>query len=387
MSDLLSNGALGTVQGVEEGKNGIITAVIVKFDNPEAGRKAREQNPMIAKKYPGGTIIKKTEREYSLARNQGLVSSTAKLIQFPLVLAWAVTVHKFQGQTVRSPQKVVIDLRSIFEAAQAYVMLSRVQELDQLYILEDLPKNKIYANHSALAEIERLMNVSKNNNPTKWLSQKDELTIRVGFLNCRSLKNKFQNILTDKSLVESDVILLTETWLDIDDQVNQYTLPGYDVNLNNRGRGKGTATYYKSKNFKHKENINQDGFSLSKISSDQYDIIGVYRSQNGNIVDLVNMIKIMLNIEKTTIIGGDFNLCLLKQAKNFMTTTLIEMGFQQMVTEATHIEGGAIDHIYLHQSSKNRVECNLELCPKFYSDHDGLYLTVWKSSTDYGNKQ
>ena len=75
-------------------------------------------------------MVKRKEQEYSLARNQGLISSTAKLIQFPIVLAWAVTVHKFQGQTVKSPQKVVIDLRSVFEPAQAYVMASRVQELD-----------------------------------------------------------------------------------------------------------------------------------------------------------------------------------------------------------------------------------------------------------------
>ena len=167
VSDLLSNGAVGSVLGVTEGQNGVITALIIKFDNPEAGKVARSRHPNMAKKYPQGTVVKKIETEYSLARHQGLISTTAKLIQFPIVLAWAVTVHKFQGQTVQAPQKVVLDLRSIFEAAQAYVMASRVQELDQLYILEELPESKIYANQTALAEIDRLLQVSKNNNPTK----------------------------------------------------------------------------------------------------------------------------------------------------------------------------------------------------------------------------
>ena len=122
-----------------------------------------------------------------------MISSTAKLIQYPIVLAWAVTVHKFQGQTVANPQKVVIDLRSVFEAAQAYVMQSRVQELEQLYILEELPEDKIYANHKALTEIERLLQVSINKNRSDWDNDDDESKIRISFLNCRSIKNKFDH--------------------------------------------------------------------------------------------------------------------------------------------------------------------------------------------------
>ena len=109
-----------------------------------------------------------------------------------------------------------------------YVMASRVQELEQLYILEELPKEKIYANQAALSEIERLIKVSKNKNPSKWLSHTQEYAVRVIFLNCRSIKNKFYNILSDGSLLHSDVIILTETWLDENDDDSSYNLPGYE---------------------------------------------------------------------------------------------------------------------------------------------------------------
>ena len=76
----------------------------------------------------------------------------------------------------------MIDLRSVFEAAQAYVMASRVQELSQLYILEELPKEKIYPSQTALHEMNRLLSVSINRNPTSW-EAKDDTRTRISFLN------------------------------------------------------------------------------------------------------------------------------------------------------------------------------------------------------------
>ena len=171
---------------------------------------------------------------------------------------------------------------------------------------------------------------------------------------------------------------MLETWLEKDDDDINYTLPGYDASMNKRGRGKGTAAYYKREKFKHQVTVNHDGFSLVKISSTDLDIIGVYRSQNGNMIDMIRELQILQNDEKTTLIGGDFNLCGLKQPNNYINKSLTEIGFQQIVYEATHIDGGAIDHIYLSQGCKG-FEWSLELCPKYYSDHDGLYLSIWKS--------
>ena len=42
------------------------------------------------------------------------------------------------------PNEIAADLRSVFQAAQSYVMLSRVCSSEQLYLLEELPVKKLY---------------------------------------------------------------------------------------------------------------------------------------------------------------------------------------------------------------------------------------------------
>ena len=57
--------------------------------------------------------------------------------QIPLILAWALSIHKAQGQTL---DRVKVDLGKIFEKGQAYVALSRATCQEGLQILRFDPK-------------------------------------------------------------------------------------------------------------------------------------------------------------------------------------------------------------------------------------------------------
>lgn len=55
----------------------------------------------------------------------------ASITQIPLRLAWAITVHKSQGMTLDAAR---IDLRKAFVEGMGYVALSRVKNIDSLYL-------------------------------------------------------------------------------------------------------------------------------------------------------------------------------------------------------------------------------------------------------------
>ncbi len=65
----------------------------------------------------------------------------AEFTQFPLRLAWAVTIHKSQGKTY---ERAIIDLGSgAFAPGQTYVALSRLTSLDGLYLSRALRPSDI----------------------------------------------------------------------------------------------------------------------------------------------------------------------------------------------------------------------------------------------------
>ena len=81
--------------------------------------------------------------------------------QYPFTLAWACTIHKVQGQSVKT---IVASFSSrSFNCGQVSVALSRTRSLEVLFLLSSFDSKKICADKKAVKEMERFrenMNLS-----------------------------------------------------------------------------------------------------------------------------------------------------------------------------------------------------------------------------------
>ena len=80
--------------------------------------------------------------KYQFTETQGLSKDVdGTMLQFPLKLGWAITIHKSQGQTY---QEVNIDMgRGSFATGQTYVALSRCTSLEGMNLLTELKADDV----------------------------------------------------------------------------------------------------------------------------------------------------------------------------------------------------------------------------------------------------
>ena len=336
--DMLSNGQIGTLLDFIKTKDGKIDILVVKLNEPKAGKEHRKANQKLAAKYPEAVFIKRMKIPYTIGKKSGDIGSTATVIQFPVRLSYAMTAHKIQGQTIPAPTTVAMDIKTVWEPAQAYVMLSRVQSIEQLFIVGEFKPEKIYTKKAAEDELKRLENISINRNPKPWDAEKRK-TLKIATLNCAGFVAHNEDIKLDRKLLKGHIIHLLETSLPSNFNEAGLQIDSMKSEFVSVGKGKGIASFITddlSYKFTFESNPN---LQIVKIRLKELDSISLYRSSSKSLIETSESILKMIDLSKATLITGDFNVCLMKRPSNIITTSLKELGFKQLIEDATHIQG------------------------------------------------
>jgi ATP-dependent DNA helicase PIF1 len=130
------NGSVGIVTKIS-------STVFVEIDGEE-----HEVQPAIWEKF---------KYSYSAATKELKRDIVAEFQQFPLRLAWAVTIHKSQGKTY---DRAIVDLgQRSFAPGQTYVALSRITELDGLYLTRPLRPSDIIVDQDVRRFMEKAQSI------------------------------------------------------------------------------------------------------------------------------------------------------------------------------------------------------------------------------------
>ena len=132
------NGTIGTVSGIDEND----TIYVITEDGREFDVK-KERWANIRYRY--------NEQEKKIEEEE-----LGVFIQYPIRLAWAITIHKSQGLTF---SRVVIDFTGgVFAGGQTYVALSRCTSLDGIQLKKPIARGDIFVRPEIVAFAQRFNN-------------------------------------------------------------------------------------------------------------------------------------------------------------------------------------------------------------------------------------
>lgn len=130
-----------------------------KFYNGKIGKIKSIANEKIYVSFPNEDELLLTKSswqsfEYKVNKEEQIEQQQiGEFLQYPIKLAWAVTIHKSQGLTF---DHAIIDAGKSFISGQVYVALSRVKTLKGLTLRSKINKDSLYTNNHIVAYLNPL---------------------------------------------------------------------------------------------------------------------------------------------------------------------------------------------------------------------------------------
>lgn len=158
------NGLLGTVEEIAENS--------IKVKKSDDG-KVIDVAPIEWQNINYSTVETAVELDdgQTIIGTQIVDNVIGKFKQYPIRLAWAITVHKSQGLTF---DKVILDVHRSFMPGQVYVALSRCRSLEGLILLYPINKWAIRTDPIALEFIKKIeMNPLTEEQVEEWIESEE----------------------------------------------------------------------------------------------------------------------------------------------------------------------------------------------------------------------
>jgi predicted ABC-type transport system involved in lysophospholipase L1 biosynthesis ATPase subunit len=167
------NGKIGKIKSIDAGD------IYVSFPDEE---------DLLLTKSSWQSFEYKLDDDEQVSQNQ-----VGEFLQYPIKLAWAVTIHKSQGLTF---DNAIIDAGKSFISGQVYVALSRVRTLDGLVLKSKINKDSLRSN----TEVINFMQPLALEELTQQITSAQEQFILQLVLN----HFRFNTIITELNAIDTD---------------------------------------------------------------------------------------------------------------------------------------------------------------------------------------
>ena len=373
--DRLVNGLIGTVKRLDRVTDSPRGTIYVQFNDPQAGNKYKDRR--LVGDLKECVPIQPVVRTFNYPQRS---KTRAARKQFPLIVAYAITVHKAQGSTLPY-MSGDLDQTSKgknpapMSKGMLYTLLSRAKSRDKLQLLNFDKDRHIKTNTRALDEMNRMRTecvLSCNHPLTEMPGNK------MCLFNIRSWNLHIQHFMSDVFFpTHSCLFCFTETNIN-----GPYTdIAHYQPNWVNvhKHTQHGLAICYNKNHVdfieevpssEHIENL----CVIVELQGERILLVLIYRPPGtiGTFVQQITRLLHSLPTNYRTIVLGDFNLDQMDTANvNRLLPLCTTFNFEQRVTYSTHILGGILDLVFDNGNNQST-----EWMPSPYSDHFVVFIQI-----------